>query len=166
MFMPETPEEKRTLDYYYRTHYRLLHLIAWKILGDHHLADDATQEAFLVAYRNASKCLGCPNPVGWLIQTVKNTSLHILRDRAQMSQFFTAMENAPEPATEMDLISNIDIESDEDLKLLHQIYVKGYSITEMAEKLGMKPAALSSKLYRIKKRLREDPWLRELWESL
>ena len=39
-------------------------------------------------------------------------------------------------------------------------------VAEMAEKLGMKPAALSSKLYRIKKRLREDPGLRELWESL
>ena len=53
---------------------------AFSILGDFHLAEDATQEAFIVAYRNLSNLQHRERFGGWLRGIIRFECLHLIRN--------------------------------------------------------------------------------------
>jgi RNA polymerase sigma-70 factor (ECF subfamily) len=62
--------EKYT-DYVYNVIYRML--------ADHHDAEDATQEAFISAYRNWDRFRGDPQVTTWLYRIAVNSALMRIR---------------------------------------------------------------------------------------
>ena len=54
---------------------------AFSILGDFHLAEDATQEAFIAAYRNLPNLQNRERFGGWMRGIVRYECLHLLRSR-------------------------------------------------------------------------------------
>src|ERR671932_1469688 len=94
-------EEKRTLDAQftelYRAHLRDVYSYAYYRVGNHHDAEDLTEQTFLQAYRHFERAMtesdGRPlRP--WLIRIAHNLAANLYRDRSRKPQ--TALEDAGE----------------------------------------------------------------------
>ena len=59
--------------------------LCWRMLGLREAAEDATQEAFLAAYRNIRRCRG-PGFRAWLLRIAANTATDELRRRRRRPQ--------------------------------------------------------------------------------
>jgi len=62
-----------------RRHHRRVYAATLHILGNHHDADDATQEAFVRAYRGLAGFDGRADVATWLYRIAINTALNTLR---------------------------------------------------------------------------------------
>ena len=99
-----------------------------------------------------------PNPQGWLIRAAGYAVLHAQRERAAIARRTVPLEelqlSAPPPeAEDGDLREHM---SKEEWKLLRAVYCEGYSIAEAARLCGMSFEACRKRLYRCKKRLRQE----------
>lgn len=74
---------------------------AYATLGDFHLAEDATQQTFLVAYRNLTSLRDPERFGGWLRGITRYESLHLLRTRrtphVSLDDTFDGASNSPGP---------------------------------------------------------------------
>lgn len=100
----------------HREHAAQLRRLAWAMLRDWPLADDAVQEAFLLL---ATRCGEVPPPqrLGWLVRTVQFSALNLRRARQrqgrlervvreQVSEY--SIERASVPAVEMELAEELE----------------------------------------------------------
>jgi RNA polymerase sigma-70 factor (ECF subfamily) len=91
--------EKRELDArfteLYKTHLRDVYSYAYYRIGNHHDAEDLTEQTFLQAYRHFERALAESNgrPLRpWLIRIVHNLAANYHRDRSRRPQ--TALDDA------------------------------------------------------------------------
>ncbi|MCD6727117.1 MAG: sigma-70 family RNA polymerase sigma factor [Solirubrobacteraceae bacterium] len=83
----------------YREHLRDVYSYAYYRVGNHHDAEDLTEQTFLQAYRHFERALaesgGRPlRP--WLIRIAHNLAANLYRDRSRRPQ--TTLDAVPEPA--------------------------------------------------------------------
>jgi RNA polymerase sigma-70 factor, ECF subfamily len=95
----EEPADKQSLDRdfseLYRTHLRDVYSYAYYRIGNHHDAEDLTEQTFLQAYRHFERALRESNgrPLRpWLIRIAHNLAANYYRDRARRPQ--TALDDA------------------------------------------------------------------------
>jgi len=89
------PELNRSFSELYRTHLRDVYSYAYYRVGNHHDAEDLTEQTFLQAYRHYERALresdGRPlRP--WLIRIAHNLAANYYRDRARRPE--SAIEDA------------------------------------------------------------------------
>ena len=146
------------LEALYREMYPNIFAFARLRLQDEQLAQELAQDVFVLAQEKLEELRQSPNPQGWLIRAAGYAVLHAQRERAAIARRTVPLEelqlSAPPPeAEDGDLREHM---SKEEWKLLRAVYCEGYSIAEAARLCGMSFEACRKRLYRCKKRLRQE----------
>ena len=159
---------------------RSVHALAWRKIGDFHIAEDITQDTFLKAYQKLST-LKEPQSFGsWLYVITANQCKAWLRKKQSWVQ---SLENTSSAQVEKATYSGYIIEENERMteetqrevvkKLLAKLqesdrtvitlyYLGGMTYEEISNFLGVSEATIRNRLYRARRRLKkEEPMIRE-----
>jgi RNA polymerase sigma-70 factor, ECF subfamily len=170
---PATPAEKAELDRafseLYRTHLRDVYSYAYYRVGNHHDAEDLTEQAFLQAYRHFERARresdGRPlRP--WLIRIAHNLASNYYRDRARRPEAnIEAVEPPMHPHdTERvvegrealrEVIARLEELPDDRREALIMRFALGMSNREIARALGRSDGATKVLIHRAIKQLEE-----------
>jgi len=146
------------LEMLYRTYRAPMLQRALGVLGDHALAEDAVQEAFIRISRHIGRFKAMkPDEHRYLCLTiVKNAALNMLRDRGSTSELLdTQPAMTGDTALGMDISNAIDAleEGHRQIILLRLRY--GFDTYETARMLGIKSGTVRSRLNRARAILKE-----------
>ena len=171
---PEEPSAKARLDEefsaLYKAHLRDVYSYAYYRVGNHHDAEDLTEQTFLQAYRHFERAQresdGRPlRP--WLIRIAHNLASNYYRDRSRRPQ--TPLEHADPIATKHDtedlvagreelrqVMANLDALSDDRREALIMRFALGMDNREIARALGRSDGATKVLIHRAIKQLQEE----------
>ncbi len=151
-----------------------IHALAWRKIGDFHIAQEITQDAFLRAYQKLGT-LKNPNAfAGWLYVIVAHLCLDWLRknrismesldtadssevDKASYSQYVTDQQKSEADDTRREIVKQLLQklpESERTVMTLH--YLGEMTIKAISEFLGVSPNTVKSRLSRARNRLRKE----------
>lgn len=152
-----------------RMHQQLAIRVAMVVLGDHHEAEDATQEAFVKAHRALGR-FRMESPFRpWLLRIVRNEALNRRRRRGRQERLALqiageAASGGAAPSPEAALMSDTDrrtvLGAVENLPpryrdvIVHR-YLLELSEAETAATLGVPPGTIKSRTHRALSRLRQ-----------
>jgi RNA polymerase sigma-70 factor (ECF subfamily) len=141
--------------------------IAWSILQNEADASDATQEAFVSAWRTLPRLRDVAAFDGWLNRIVANASYTVLRRRRRLREVQPApigedpdavVEAPPDHVTESDVIAQRDAIGrafdrlrPKERTILVLRYVDDRSVDEIARSLGIPPGTVKSRLHGARK---------------
>ncbi len=159
---------------------RSVHALAWRKIGDFHIAEDITQDTFLKAYQRLSTLKKPQRFASWLYVIAANHCSTWLRKKRLWTQ---SLEETNGAQLEKATYSGYVIEENERMtaetqrevvkKLLAKLqesertvitlhYLGGMNYEEISEFLGVSVAAIKNRLYRARNRLKkEEPMIRE-----
>ncbi|MGC4191157.1 MAG: sigma-70 family RNA polymerase sigma factor [Thermomicrobiales bacterium] len=135
---------------------------------DYHLAEDATQQAMIVAYRNLAALRDPRRFGGWLRGIVRFESLRILRDRDRTDSLdgdesrepidaAVDLERQAEVAVEFERVSALMAQLPERQRVVAQLYYLGdRSQAAVAEFLGLSVSAVNNRLREARSILRQE----------
>jgi RNA polymerase sigma factor (sigma-70 family) len=149
----------------YRHYGRLVFTVAVRVLGDRQLAEDATQQAFLQAWRSASTFEIGRDPAPWLATITRRVAIDMQRVAARRPA--TSLETAtPDDPALISLppseeavweawqvrraIDELDPDEREVVRLQH---LQGHSHSEIAERLGIAVGTVKSRTFRAHRHL-------------
>ena len=163
-----------------RKYQRSVHALAWRKIGDFHIAEDITQDTFLKAYQRLSTLKKPQRFASWLYVIAANNCSTWLRKKRLWTQ---SLEETNSAQLEKATYSGYVIEENERMtketqreivkKLLAKLqesertvitlhYLGGMNYEEISEFLGVSVAAIKNRLYRARNRLKkEEPMIRE-----
>lgn len=98
---------------------RMAFAYAYSVIRDYQLAEDATQQAFITAYRNLESLRDARRFGGWLRGIVRYESLRVVRDQSQIQGSSLSLSGAFEPADPASNVSE-EVEARDDLRNLIQ----------------------------------------------
>jgi RNA polymerase sigma factor (sigma-70 family) len=146
-----------------------VHALAYRKLGDYHEAEDITQEVFIKAYQKLHTLRDPRNFAGWLYVITANCCRMHLRGRYRKSRRTISLDqvsdeqwnalslrrHAEEKRRQLvhDAIAQLS-EGDRTVITLH--YMGGMSCKEIARFMGTSVGAIKDRLYRARKRLKEE----------
>jgi RNA polymerase sigma-70 factor (ECF subfamily) len=154
-----------------RQHSRLVYRIAYAALGNHHDAEDATQETFFRVLRYSHKLAAVENPKTWLARIAWRTAVDRSRKRGHKRE--VPLEDSENPAAEL---PSSDARADEAMhsaqmaasleKLIAALpeklreplmlsALREMSPREVAATLGINEAAVRSRVFRARQILRQ-----------
>jgi RNA polymerase sigma-70 factor (ECF subfamily) len=153
------PESKADLDRafedLYRAHLRDVYSYAYYRVGNHHDAEDLTEQAFLQAYRHFERARRESNgrPLRpWLIRIAHNLASNYHRDRARRP---TANIEAIEPPSHPHGTEHLDRLPEDRREALIMRFALGMSNREIARALGRSDGATKVLIHRAIKQLEE-----------
>ena len=161
-FATGDPDTIRVL---YQTHGRLVFTIAYKVLGDAGMAEEATQQTFIKAWRAAASYDPKRSLVAWLTTIARNAALDIYRrERKQRSH-----ANIDSPELELSTLPpSIDQLNDvlavrnaladlpdSDRELIRLQHYDELTHSEIAEHLSIPIGTVKSRTFRAHRRLAE-----------
>jgi RNA polymerase sigma factor (sigma-70 family) len=145
---------------------RVAYGLAYRILRDQALAEDAVQDAFLAVWRSAdSYRRERAKPATWILTLVHRRAVDLVRreDRRRTE----ALDEAHEPASEsveeeagrrdrrVAVQAALTQLPDEQRQALELAYYGGYTQSELAERLGVPLGTVKSRMFAGLARLRE-----------
>ena len=157
-------------------HQRLMYNIAFRVMGDADRAADATQDAFLSAYRKLDQYHG-GNFQAWMSRIVKNQCYDLLRyeKRRPAASLEALLVTTGDPSPEIErqraprpdeslmqdemaawlqaVIQRLPIEQRMTLVMAD---VHGYSYAEIADATEVELGTVKSRLFRARRALREE----------
>jgi RNA polymerase sigma-70 factor, ECF subfamily len=163
-------ELDRAFEDFYRSHLRDAYSYAYYRVGNHHDAEDLTEQAFLQAYRHFDRARresdGRPlRP--WLIRIAHNLAANYYRDRSRHPQ--APLESADPIAARHDtvaiaegreelreVIANLDRLSEDRREALIMRFALGMDNREIARALGRSDGATKVLIHRAIKQLQEE----------
>jgi RNA polymerase sigma factor (sigma-70 family) len=146
---------------------RLAYGLALRVLRDEKLAEDAVQEAFLAAWRNADRFIPERGRAGtWLLTLVHRRAVDLVRreDRRRTEALHERVEGAPADSAEDDAWLRMERERvqsalkklpDQQREALELAYYGGFTQSELAERLGEPVGTIKSRMFSGLARLRE-----------
>jgi len=120
---------------------------------DRALAEDATQEAFIRAYRFLSSFRGDSRFTSWLFRIARNCALDIIRARkGQEERALRAPDpiGPPDPAARMELQTALAAVSEDHREPFLLIEVFGLSYQEAADVLHLRVGTVKSRMHRAR----------------
>jgi RNA polymerase sigma-70 factor (ECF subfamily) len=134
------------------------------ISGDHAIAEEAVQAAWLVAWNKLDKVRTPDQLRPWLVSVAVYEAKHLLRSRRRRSEVesttaASGLTHGGDPAAGIDLIdlwAAVRRMEPDDRALLAMRYGVGFDSNELAVATGKTPAAIRQRLKRLVDRLRED----------
>ncbi len=159
---------------------RSVHALAWRKIGDFHIAEDITQDTFLKAYQKLSTLKEPQSFASWLyvitanqckawlrkkqswVQSLENTSSAQV-EKATYSGYIIEENERVTEETQREVVKKLLAklqESDRTVITLH--YLGGMTYEEISNFLGVSEATIRNRLYRARRRLKkEEPMIRE-----
>jgi RNA polymerase sigma factor (sigma-70 family) len=146
---------------------RVAYGVALRILRDEKLAEDAVQEGFLTAWRNAAGFRPERAKAStWLLTLVHRRAVDLVRreERRRAEPLADDAEPAPTGSTEEDAWLRFERERvqaalkqlpDQQREALELAYYGGFSQSELAERLGQPVGTIKSRMFTGLARLRE-----------
>jgi RNA polymerase sigma-70 factor (ECF subfamily) len=146
---------------------RVAYGVALRILRDERLAEDAVQEGFLAAWRNADRFVPERAKAStWLMTLVHRRAVDLVRreDRRRAEPLGERAELAPSGSAEEDAWLRFERERvqtalqqlpDQQREALELAYYGGFSQSELAERLGQPVGTIKSRMFTGLARLRE-----------
>ena len=139
-------------------YYPTMIAIAHAVLGDHHLSEDAAQEALAKACRRLGD-LKSPSRVGaWLAAICRNEARDMLRrvPRTESLGERDVPEDIPEQNPDVEAVRHaLDSMPTESRELLYLRYRNELSYQAIADLLGISPEAVHGRLRRAKQDVHE-----------
>lgn len=165
-----SPEQDRFLERLYCDTHRRLLIYASRLLHDSDQAEDAVQSTFFEAIEHVDELMRHPNPVGWLVLTLKHKVQEDNRRRQRYLLRFLSLEDlAVEPAASEDGLERIEAETAEDMvaavkdsltddewRLVCRCVIDRASSQTVADELGIRASAVRKRLERIRAKLRKS----------
>ena len=159
---------------------RIAYGLAYRVLRDERLAEDAVQEGFLAAWRTAAGFSADRAKAStWLLTLVHRRAVDLVRreDRRRAETLADGYEAAAEGSTEQDAWLRFERERvqqalrrlpDQQREALELAYYGGFTQSELAERLGQPVGTIKSRMFAGLARLREllaepDPDDRTSW---
>jgi RNA polymerase sigma-70 factor (ECF subfamily) len=146
---------------------RVAYGLALRVLRDEKLAEDAVQEGFLAAWRNADRFMPeRANAAAWLLTLVHRRAVDLVRreERRRSEPLPASREPAPQHSAEQDAWLRFERERvqaalrklpDQQREALELAYYGGFTQTELAERLGQPVGTIKSRMFAGLTRLRE-----------
>ena len=140
----------------YEKYYGLMVALAYSVLADRHLAEDAAQEAFARACDNLGKLRQPDKFASWLASICRNAAHQTLRQRKKLS--FTddpptrVAKNQTDETVEV-IREALWILPDPDREILVLRYFNDLSYEQIAQVLGKTVSAIHGRLLRARKKL-------------
>ena len=146
------------------TYHEDMRRVAAYVTGSQAVAEEATQAAWLIAWRKIGNVRDEAHLRPWLVSVAANEARHIMRRQRRRAEFETAAEASGgpggiDPATGvaiLDLDAAMSRLDPEDRALLAMRYVAGFDSNELAAATGISPSGTRSRIERLLRRLRED----------
>lgn len=146
-----------------------LHRFAYKLTADRDSANDLVQDCVLQALDNREKFTYTKNLKGWMYTLMRNIfvnnyrrtirELNIIDDSYSIGQQ-NLIEDGDSDRFEfiydMKHLYRVINSIPEDMKVPFQMFVAGFKYREIAEKLGLPMGTVKSRLFFIRKRLKEE----------
>ena len=151
---------------------RAAYAVSLSVTGRHDDAEDAAQEAFMVALARLDDCRTPDRFAGWLLTIVRNRARNlvrreVLRDTDDLPETAASRGRTPEKAAEhAELQERLEAalrrlpEVQREIVLLHDL--EGWRHREIAEHLGIPSGTVRSHLHFARKSLRLDADLAQL----
>jgi RNA polymerase sigma factor (sigma-70 family) len=145
-------------------HHEDMRRVCQAISGDHAIADDAVQAAWLVAWKKLGKVHGPEQLRPWLMSVAVNETRNLMSKRRRRAEVEVAADASGEPGgidpatgvAAVDLRAAISRLDPDDAALLAMRYVAGFNSNELAAATGISPSGTRSRVERALKRLRKD----------
>ncbi len=141
-------------------HARMVHGVAWRVLGDHTAAEEATQATFILLARKASRLREGTLLAGWLYRTARFVALEARRADHRRVQHHAAardMNQSAEPAWE-EISRGVDEALDslgaKDRDAIVLRFFEDKSFAEVGGALGTTEAAAKMRVTRALEKLR------------
>jgi RNA polymerase sigma-70 factor (ECF subfamily) len=144
-----------------RRHERAVLGSALAILGDHHAAQDAAQDAFVTAYRRLATLRVGARFAPWILRIVRNRAIRLRQQRSQrqqqsLSTGVTAARVDSRPDERLDgLLAAVGRLPERQQQLIMLRYFDGLSVQEIAEATGRPVGTVTKYLSRAHRRLRQ-----------
>ncbi|MBQ7976872.1 MAG: RNA polymerase sigma factor [Clostridia bacterium] len=160
-------EEENIFLEFYEENKKMLFSVAYKLVGNEHLAENALQEAFISIIKNKDKMLELKGErlKKWSVIIVKNKCIDIMRKEGRMETLHLEDEKiATEAVTEDETLKKYEAETikrylgelDELSKqILYLKYLFGYSYKEISQTVNVSEKNAEMRVYRAKNKLRE-----------
>ena len=161
-FRRKDPEAVRAL---YRDYGRLVYAVAHRVLRQHELAEEATQQTFVRAWQAAERIDVDRDPAPWLATIARNVAIDIHRREARRpTRSLTEVhEGDPAVATPAPDIDHLDavwqvrdaIESlpADEASVVRLQHLEGLTHLEIADRLGIAVGTVKSRSHRAHHRL-------------
>jgi len=138
--------------------------VAAHVTGDQALAEEATQAAWLIAWKKLGNVRDEAHLQPWLVSVAANEAKRVLRKRRRRGEVEIAIDVTGEPGgfdpatgiSSMDLNAALDRLGPDDRALLAMRYVAGFDSNELAIALGISPSGTRNRLERLCKRLKQE----------
>jgi len=149
----------------YRSYGRLVYAVAYRVLGNRGLAEEATQQTFLKAWRAAASLDDHREMGPWLATIARRVAIDVHRSEALRSAAplesappaDPALVSRPEAAEALydvwevrQAVAELPAEEQQIVRLQH---FEGLTHTEIAERLELAPGTVKSRSFRAHKRL-------------
>ena len=167
-----------------RKYQRSVHALAWRKIGDFHIAEDITQDTFLKAYQRLSTLKEPQSFASWLYVITANQCKAWLRknrkwtqslegtsraqlEKATYSEYVIAENERVTEEAQREVVKKLLAKLQEsDRTVITLYYLGGMTYGEISEFLGVSEAAIRNRLYRARHRLKkEEPMIREALEN-
>ena len=152
-----------------------IHALAWRKIGDFHMAQDITQEVFLTAYQKLATLTQPDRFAKWLYVIANNLCITWLRKQAAQPQLQSLTSTDPDELAELCYSEYIAQKHDETgkesqraliQKLLNKLreadrtvirlyYLAEMTCEEISKRLGVSHNTIKSRLSRARKRLKK-----------
>jgi RNA polymerase sigma-70 factor (ECF subfamily) len=138
--------------------------VAAYVAADQSVAEEATQAAWLIAWRKLGNVRDEAHLRPWLVSVAANEAKRLVRKRRRRAVVETVADVSGEPGgvdpatgiAALDLDAALARLDPDDRALLAMRYVVGFDSTELAAAIGISPSGTRSRLERLLRRLRED----------
>ena len=145
-------------------HHEDMRRVCIAIAGDHVIADEAVQAAWIVASKKLATVHGPAQLRPWLVSVAVNEAKQILRKRKRRAEIEVVTDQSTEPGgvdpatgvAAMDLRAALARLAPDDAALLAMRYVVGFDSNELALAIGISPSGTRSRIERLLNRLREE----------
>jgi RNA polymerase sigma factor (sigma-70 family) len=134
------------------------------VAGDRLVAEEATQAAWVVAWKKIGSVREPARLRPWLMAVAVNEAKQLLRKRRRRAEIEVPTDGSLEPGGmdpsadvgTLDLRRALDRLDPDDRALLAMRYGAGFNSNELAAATGISPSGTRSRIERLLKRLRED----------
>ena len=161
-----------------------VHALAWRKIGDFHIAEDITQETFLKAYQKLSTLKEPRSFASWLYVITANrcntwlrkrrlrtqpleTASGVELEKATYSGYVSAENERTMAEAQREVVKKLLAKLKEsDRTVITLYYFGGMSYEEISKFLGVSVGAIKNRVYRAQERLKkEEPMIREALEN-